>query len=239
MPTVTRTIRSRKNGRATDLRKLSLDEIYELAERLGGRPVPGVRMTEAEFEAWCDEDVRAEWVDGEVILMPPVNLEHDDLNTWLITLLRTFIDQHDLGTLHENLLIRFAQQRRRRVPDLCFVARDRAHLLQPTYLDGAPDLMLEIISPDSQSRDRREKFEEYERAGVREYWIIDPLSKTAEAYRLEGKKFRLIQEQDGVLMSSVLRNFWLKTEWLWRKPLPKVPSVLKQMRGKAPRRSGE
>lgn len=122
------------------------------------------------------------------------------------------------------------------MPDLCFISRARADLLRPTYLDGAPDIVWEIISPDSQSRDRREKFEEYEKAGVREYWIVDPLSKKAEAYRLEARKFRLIPEQDGILASSVLRNFWLRTDWLWRKPLPKVATVLKQLRGKGARR---
>ena len=209
---------------------MSLDEIYDLAEQLQGRPVPGVRMSEDEFEAWCDEDVRAEWVDGEVILMPPVSDEHDDLDLWLSTLIRMFIEEQDLGVIRHNIFVRFASQRRRRVPDLLFVARNRLELLRPTYLDGAPDLVMEIISTDSQSRDRREKYREYERARVREYWIIDPLSKTAEAYRLEGKKFHLILEREDILHSSVLKNFWLRPDWLWRKPLPKVATVLKQIR---------
>ncbi len=212
---------------------MDLDDVYDLAERLAGRPVPGVRMDEAEFEAWCDEDVRAEWVDGKVILMSPVNIDHDDLNTWLVTLLRTFIEEHDLGWLHENVLVRFSAQRRRRVPDVLFVGKARSAIRKQTYIDGAPDLIIEIISPDSQSRDRREKFQEYERAGVREYWLIDPLSRTVEAYGLHGKKFELIREQDGIVASSVLPQFSIKSAHLWQKPLPKVAAVLKQMRARA------
>ena len=219
-----------------DPRRLEPEEIYDLAAELQGRPVPGLRMSEAEFEAWALNRVDAEWVDGEVVLMAPVNDEHNDLDLWWSTLIRIFVEEHDLGVVRNNIFVRFASQRRRRVPDLLFVGRDRIKLLKPTYLEGAPDLIIEIISPDSQSRDRREKYREYEKAGVREYWIIDPLSKTAEAYQLEGKKFQLIEEQEGALISRVLRNFWIRSEWLWRKPLPKVSTALKQMRGKGARR---
>ena len=190
-------------------------------------------MTEAEFKSWCDEDVRAEWVEGEVVLMAPVSDEHDELGIWLIRLIGEHVEEHALGAIRQNIFVRFASPKRRRVPDLLFVAKERAELLRPNYLDGAPDLILEIISPDSQSRDRREKYQEYEKAGVREYWIIDPLSKTAEAYRLEGKKFRLIAEKSDVVESSVLPRFKLNTKWLWRRPLPKVAAALKQMRARS------
>jgi Uma2 family endonuclease len=169
--------------------------------------------------------------------IPPASDEHDDLDLWLSTLIRMFIEEHDLGVIRHNIFVRFASQRRRRVPDLFFVRSDRVGLLKPTYLDGSPDLIIEIISPDSQSRDRREKYRDYEKAGVREYWIIDPLSKTVEAYALDGRKFRLIEEDaDGGIRSMALANFRLKPEWLWRRPLPKVATILKQMRSRSPRR---
>ena len=64
--------------------------------------------------------------------------------------------------------------RRGREPDLIFVRKERLPLLKPTYFDGAPDLVVEVASPESLGRDRGEKFVEYERAGVEEYWLIDP-----------------------------------------------------------------
>ena len=212
-----------------DFRHLTLDQIYDLAEALHGRAVPGITMTEAEFAAWCDKDVRAEWVDGRIFLMAPANLEHDDLHTWLTTLVRSFVEEHDAGQVFHDVFVRLTGQHRRRVPDLLFVAADRAHIQKPTFLDGAPDLLIEIVSPDSQSRDRRDKYLEYEKAGVREYWIIDPLSKTAEVYELHRKKYRLISDSDGVVASVALKDFKLKTGNLWQKPLPKVAGVLKQM----------
>ena len=209
--------------------KLDLPNLFEMADRLGGQPVPDLTMTEAEFVDWCPDDLRAEWVDGRVILMSPSNVDHDDLNTWFTTMMRTFVEESESGRIFHDLTIRLADQRRRRVPDLMFVATHRLNLLKKTYLVGPPDLLIEIVSPDSQSRDRREKYLEYEKAGVREYWIVDPLSQTVEVSRLERKKFHRLEETAGVISSTVLRGFRIKTAQLWQKPLPKVSGVLKWM----------
>jgi Uma2 family endonuclease len=195
------------------------EALWALAERLHGHPVPGLRMTGKEFEAWCREDVRAEWVNGEVILVPPANDEHDDLNVWLIALLRTFVEAKDLGAIRTNILVRLPRQRRRRVPDLLFVAKARTDLLRLTYLDGAPDLAIEITSPDSVSRDVRDKYFDYEKAGVREYWIINPMVQRLEAHRLgRDKKYHPSADRQGRIASAVLRGFFLRPEWLSSRP---------------------
>ena len=106
------------------------------------------RMTEEEFLAWCDEDIRAEWVDGEVFVMSPVNLDHSRLFKFLLTLLDGFVQFRDLGEiLGSEYLIRMPNKPRMRLPDILFVAKERLHLLKRTYLDGAPDLIVEIVSP--------------------------------------------------------------------------------------------
>lgn len=209
--------------------KLDLATLFGMADRLGGHPVPDLSMSESEFVDWCPDDLRAEWIDGRVILMSPSNVDHDDLNTWFTTMMRTFVEESDSGRIFHDLTIRLASQRTRRVPDLMFVATQRLNLLKKTYLDGPPDLLIEIVSPDSQSRDRREKYLEYEKAGVREYWIVDPLSQTVEVSKLERKKFHRLEETTGVISSAILRGFRIKTAQLWQKPLPKVSGVLKWM----------
>jgi Uma2 family endonuclease len=190
---------------------------------------PGkLRMTEAEFVAWADEDVRAEWVDGDVIIMSPVSDEHASLVMWLLSVTAVCVEEHDLGIVRgSEFTARFAKLARRRVPDLMFIDKSRRDQLQPNHYDGAPDLIMEVVSPDSLSRDWREKYLEYEKAGVREYWIIDPLSRRAEAYALTGRKYRRIEEKSGVIRSTVIRGFWLKTAWLWP---DKRPAVLKTLR---------
>lgn len=197
-----------------------------------GRVRPSLRMTEEEFFAWVDEDVKAEWVDGEVIIMSPSSLRHVRLAGWLYTLLSQYVDRKSLGeVLALEFMIRLSSQRRVRVPDLLFIARERAHLLQPNRLEGAPDMSVEIVSPDSQSRDRRQKFTEYEKAGVREYWLVDPLSHTIEAYALDGSgHFQLINpNDDGRILSSVLPGFYLRPDWLWQEKLPDVITTLREI----------
>jgi Uma2 family endonuclease len=196
-------------------------------------PVVPTSMSEQEFEAWvlANEGVRAEWVDGEVQMMSPASFEHCDLNLWLGHLLLGFVEERRLGAVvGPEFTIRLRGGQVRRVPDLLFVAESRRSSIRPTYFDGPPDLVIELVSNDSQSRDYRDKYLEYEGEGVREYWIVDPFSKRVEVYRLgDGEKFTRIAESEGRMTSTVLDGFYLRNEWLWASPRPTVRSVLKEM----------
>src|SRR4051794_38086138 len=162
------------------LRDLEQPDLAALAVELDGEPVPGLRMTEKEFEAWCDEDTRAEWVNGEVILMSPASDGHDDLNVWLLALLRLLVENEELGLIRSNMHVRLPNRKTRRVPDVFFISRSRQSIVKPTVIDGAPDLAIEIVSPDSEARDWRDKYIDYEKSGVREYWVIDPNARRVE-----------------------------------------------------------
>jgi Uma2 family endonuclease len=227
--------RRRSHGRpatrlgANGLRVLDEEQVADLAERLGGRPVPGVRMSEREFVEWSFDRFDAEWVDGEVILMAPANEEHETLDEWFGRLLGDFIEQRESGVLLRNMFVRFPRRRRLRVPDLMFIAAANRTRIRPTFIDGPPDLVIEIVSPDSQNRDRREKYEDYQVGGVREYWIIDPLSRTLDAYALRGRRYQAIDLKDGRLHSSVLAGFYVRFNWLFGRHRPKVVQALKEM----------
>lgn len=203
-------------------------EGLDISER---HPFGDRKVSEEEFAAWRDEDARAEWVDGEVIVMSPANYEHVTLDGWILSILRIFAEHHDLGeVIGPELQIRLAKQRRRRVPDILFVAKERRQIIHANHVEGAPDLVMEIVSPDSVSRDWREKYQEYDSAGVREYWVLDPMSENGEAYTLSAQNtFQSTDEKDGKVISTVLPGFYLRPEWLWQKPLPKVLDVLREL----------
>lgn len=192
---------------------------------------PRRRMTEEEFVAWCDEDVKAEWVDGEVIVHSPANIWHVRLAKFLLQLLDGFAVRYDLGeVLGPELQIRFSGLRRRRVPDILFIRKERSSIVRSGHIEGAPDLVIEIVSPDSVARDWREKYLEYEAAGIREYWVIDPMAESVEAYALGADgRYTRIEVQDDAIHSTVLPGFYLKPAWLWQEPLPKVGDVLREM----------
>jgi Uma2 family endonuclease len=184
--------------------------------------IPGYRsrMTEEEFERWAlAERVRAEWVEGEVVLMSPVSYEHTDIFEWMLSLMKFFAAKHKLGEVHGSEYMSRLKGRRR-LPDIFFAATGREGLFTRNYFDGAPDLIVEIVSRDSQNRDRRDKYLEYQSNGVREYWIIDPLSQSTEFYELRDGKYVAIPEENGILRSKVFTGFWLQVEWLWKRPLP-------------------
>ncbi len=192
-------------------------------------PTPGA-MTYEQFLTWADEDTHAEWVDGEVVFMSPISDEHSDVAGWLLALLRPYVEAHQLGVVrHEPFQMKAAPDLPGRSPDLIFVASANRPRLRKTYLEGPADLAVEIVSPDSAGRDRGDKFYEYEKGGVREYWLIDPSRKQAEFYQLsEDGIFRLIPvDTDGTFRSRVLDGLWLRIDWLWQDSLPPVLSVLR------------
>jgi Uma2 family endonuclease len=188
---------------------------------------PPVRMTYEEFLEWAPQSRIAEWVAGEAIIMPPPSLRHQDVIRFLVTLLSWFVEDRDLGRVF------FAPIQMRlttsgREPDILFVAAEHYSRLRSLYLDGPADLVVEVISPDSRSRDHVEKFREYQQAGIPEYWLIDPARREAVFYALsEDGAYRPLLESDGVFRSRVLEGFWLRVDWLWQDPLPRIAAVLK------------
>jgi Uma2 family endonuclease len=176
--------------------------------------------------------VHAEWVDGEVVLLMTASTKHQKLVLWLANILNLFIEKYDLGLL---LTAPFNMQmphlKRGREPDILFVTQERLRIVQASQLAEAADLVIEVVSPESIGRDRGEKFVEYEAAGVREYWLIDPDRQQAEFYRLtEAGRYHLIFPGDeGIFRSEVLSGFWLRIDSLWQEPLPKVLDTVREL----------
>ena len=101
-------------------------------------------------------------------------------------------------------------------PDLVFVSNDRLHLVTETSIQGAPDLVVEILSPSTARLDRGRKMDAYARFGVREYWIADTDARTLEIYRLEGQNFRLTSTSEATALSSaVFPDLTFDLQSLW------------------------
>ncbi|MBN1287473.1 MAG: Uma2 family endonuclease [Anaerolineae bacterium] len=183
-----------------------------------------LRMTYEEFLEWADEDTRAEWVDGEVIMYTaPVGGRHQKLIHFLLHLLDAYLAERPVGEVYSGPYpVKLGPDLPGREPDIIFVAAEHMDRYKETHLDGPPDIAVEIISPGSIAVDRGSKFYEYETASVREYWLIDPLRKEADFYRLsdEGHYGRVQLDETGYFRSEVLPEFRLDPGWLWRKPLP-------------------
>ena len=188
--------------------------------------LPPVRATFEEYLR-IEEPTMSEWIDGEVIFMAPASAKHQRLGSFLENILGLFVTAHELGEVFRApFAMRIEQPRRGREPDVLFVSREHAHFVMPTYLNGPADLAIEIISPDSVVRDRDEKFSEYESAGVKEYWLLDPEQMTAEFYELGGDgRYHLAHIDQGIYYSQVVAGFSLQLSWLWQHPLPTLDAL--------------
>jgi Uma2 family endonuclease len=195
-----------------------------------------LRMSYEEFLAWADEDVHAEWVDGEVIVQMPPKEPHQRVVAFLIPLMGLFIQLYNLGRLlPAPFEVRALPDGSAREPDLIFVAREHLDRLSQERLSGPADLVVEVIADDSVARDRADKFYEYQEAGVREYWILDsrPGRERTDFYVLDDKgRCRPVPpESDGRYHSTVLPDFWLYVEWVTSVEPPAVLTALAQIVG--------
>lgn len=192
-------------------------------------PPASEAITYEEFLQWADEDTLAEWVNGRIVMTSPASTMHQTIIGFLLKVMGIYAEANRLGVVISSPFQMRLENGRE--PDLIFVANDHLTRLKPTYLDGAADLVVEIISPESAGRDRGEKFIEYEAGGVVEYWLIDPQRRWAEFYQLRSRRYHLAYAgEEGDYHAHVLPGFWLRVEWLWQQPMPPVIDVLRALK---------
>lgn len=192
-----------------------------------------IKMTYEEWLAWADGSTQAEWVNGEGVTFVPPKTVQAVLASFLTTVLTLYTRMFDLGTvIAAPFEMRLDAIPSAREPDLLFVARANHNRLTEERLVGPADLVIEIVSNDSVTRDRRDKLGEYEAAGVPEYWLLDPRQgkKRSTFLRLteQGRYQEMPIEADGRYHSTALPGFWLRPDWLWQDPLPD-PALLLAM----------
>ena len=201
--------------------------MLEVAEKR----VSTVRKKKISFEEFLTkfDGKHAEWIDGEVVEFMSASDKQQDLSDFLISVLRVFIEENDLGIIRTAPMT-IKLNDRGREPDLFFIAKNRLENLKKNYFDGAPDLIIEIISPESRGRDRGDKFYEYETAGVQEYWIIDYEREKVEFYNLDKDGYfqMAYADENNIFHSKVLPNLLLNVSWLWQEKLPNLLQVLKE-----------
>lgn len=145
----------------------------------------------------------------------PASSEHADLQAFLLTTLRIFVHSRGLGIVRGEFTAYRLNEDNVYQPDVSFLSRARMGLIEDVRTAGPPDLAVEIISPSSRRYDLVEKRINYARFGVREYWVIDPIDRTATVHELVQGEWIPVRAEEGVLRSSVLQGFWLRLEWLF------------------------
>jgi Uma2 family endonuclease len=128
--------------------------------------------------------VHLELVDGEIAVGPSSIPNHSYVVFALASLLSSHITKHDLGQLFGDVDTIFGEYDVRR-PDILFFAKHRLHMIGPKAMEGPPDLCVEVLSPSSITIDRRDKYEQYQAGKVANYWLVDPVLRSLDAYKLD------------------------------------------------------
>ncbi|HZQ08770.1 MAG TPA: Uma2 family endonuclease [Anaerolineae bacterium] len=189
------------------------------------------RMTAEEFWRDASETHKAELIDGVMIMPSPASRIHENLFGFLYSLLRVFVEEHSLGVvLGSRTAVELAIDQVYE-PDILFIRQERSAINQEKGVFGAPDFVIEILSMSTAQHDRGTKLKAYERAGVREYWIIDPYGPAGtEFYQLQqGSFLPILPDAENRLHSSAVEGFVLDVRWLWNTDAITVKQALDQI----------
>jgi len=148
-------------------------------------------MTAAEFLSLPETNLPTELINGEVFRMPAPQLNHQDAVLQIAVFLKRRLTTGKLYIAPVDLHFDDANVVQ---PDIMWIApdNDRCISVEGKYLHGAPDLVMEVFSPGTARRDKRDKFRLYQKYGVREYWMVDPVERFVEVWELAGGKFLLV-----------------------------------------------
>jgi Uma2 family endonuclease len=144
-----------------------------------------------DYAALPDDGNRYEVFDGELVMAPAPTVVHqvDLLN--LIFAVRQHVKSHKLGECLAAPCDVILDERTVVQPDLIFVSNERSSIVTEKNIQGAPDLLVEVLSPSTAGRDRVVKLRLYARFGVPHYWLIDLTEKIFEVFELDGTSYRL------------------------------------------------
>lgn len=174
---------------------------------------PGKLHTYADY-CKLPEGAPYQLIGGELVLTPSPSTYHQYVSMKIGFYLVSFVASHNLGIVFYAPVDVYLKETETYQPDIIFISRERMNIIEPQRVNGAPDLVVEILSPATAYYDLRKKFKVYERCGVQEYWIVDPEEKSVQVFVLKDGKFHLHGEAEktGNIYSVVLSGFSVSLE---------------------------
>ena len=183
-------------------------------------------LTAEDFLEWLEPGRCADLIAGEVAMHSPVSVRHADLLNFLDGILRLYVDRRRLGFLYREVVAVRLSARNTFQPDLAFYRAARSGLIRDNHVEGAPDLVVEVLSPRTAGRDTGPKFSAYEQHGVLEYWILDPETLAHRFYRRAGELLVEYAAGAAKIESRAVPGFFVMREWLDPERLPPLTESL-------------
>ena len=168
------------------------------------------KFTHADLLVMPDDGKRREIVDGELIVTPSPKFMHQEISGRIFAAFIRYLEVHPIGTIAYAPLDVILSDYDVLEPDLLFILNEHRSIIQD-WVRGAPDLVIEVLSPTTARQDRGPKLKAYARFGVPEYWIVDLEQRTIEVYRRTEQGFgrALTLHEQETLTSPLLPGFAL------------------------------
>ncbi len=159
-----------------------------------------------------EEGAPFQLIGGKLIMNPAPVPYHQRISRNIEYYLFGFVQKHDLGEVYYAPIDIYLGNQEVYQPDILFIAKDRLSIIGKKNIQGAPNLVIEILSESSVYNDLKKKKKVYEQSGVQEYWIVDPNDQTIEIYILKNKKYTLEKEfsKNEILESPMFPGFALE-----------------------------
>lgn len=148
-----------------------------------------IRFTYKDYLSLPDDGKRFQVIEGEIYMVPAPAPYHQDIVGKLFVLLRTFVAERKLGWVYFATCDVILSEEDIVQPDLFFISKDNGHIVTERNIQGAPDLVIEILPQFTAKLDKTAKMKLYERSGVKEYWLVDPDRKAIEVLTLKGRSY--------------------------------------------------
>lgn len=189
------------------------DRAREAAPRYGS---DSVLLT---YDDYCrmPAGLRYELVEGDMRMVPSPGTYHQEVSLRLKLELIAWVKTHDLGKVYDAPLDVVLSEHNVVQPDILYVSRDRLGIIKQANIWGAPDLVIEILSPSTSEWDRMTKRRAYAKFGVQEMWIVDPEGKSIEVAARQGNDLVTLQvySRRATLVSPLLPGFTLELDVLF------------------------
>ncbi|MDA8334059.1 MAG: Uma2 family endonuclease [Peptococcaceae bacterium] len=158
-------------------------------------------------------------IGGELVLSPAPETRHQRTKRKLVAKMSVYVEEHDLGEVFDAPTDVYFNDEETYQPDVLFIPWDRGEIVEKGMINGAPDLVVEVLSPSTAKDDLTTKFTTYERYGVKEYWVINPKDNSVKVYLRNEGRLALGQVVcgHGLIQSKVLSGFAVEAEYLFRR----------------------
>jgi len=176
-------------------------------------------LTYEDYRHLPNDGKRYEILEGELFVSPAPKTKHQIVSVNLAAILHSHVRKHKLGRMLAAPADVVLSRTNVVQPDLLFISNPRLKILTEQNVQGAPDLIVEILSEFTEEQDRTLKMQIYARHGVREYWLIHPERETVEVYELDDKLriflHRATYQRDETLSSTLFPKLTIKLSTLW------------------------